>query len=131
MSDGYSRRRGRPDILIEKQDGWPIVIEAEVSNHRQAEAEAQARLGNTLVSSGAKIHAAVALVYSEDLREHSGAGLRNALTSCSLDYVLFSITADGATVRFPKAGWLSGNVLDLVILLNRSRHSGLARRSVS
>ena len=28
---------GRPDILIEKADGWPIVIEAEVGDHRQAE----------------------------------------------------------------------------------------------
>ncbi len=37
---------GRPDILIEKPDGWPIVIEAEVGNHRQAETEAQSRLGN-------------------------------------------------------------------------------------
>jgi hypothetical protein len=36
---------GRPDILIEKPDGWPIVIEAEVNNHRQAEIEAQSRLG--------------------------------------------------------------------------------------
>ena len=31
---------GRPDILVEKSDGWPIVIEAEVGNHRQAEIEA-------------------------------------------------------------------------------------------
>ena len=31
---------GRPDILVEKKDGWPIVIEAEVANHQQAEIEA-------------------------------------------------------------------------------------------
>lgn len=30
----------RPDILVEKSDGWPIVIEAEVANAAQAEAEA-------------------------------------------------------------------------------------------
>jgi len=30
---------GRPDILIEKSDGWPVVLEAEVGNHRQAEIE--------------------------------------------------------------------------------------------
>ena len=70
---------GRPDILIEKRDGWPIVIEAEVGNHRQAEMEAQSRLGNRLVSSGAAIHAAVALVYPEELRHYQGAALRGAL----------------------------------------------------
>ena len=42
---------GRPDILIEKPDGWPVVLEAEVGNRRQAEIEAQQRLGNCLVSS--------------------------------------------------------------------------------
>lgn len=42
---------GRPDILVEKPDGWPIVLEAEVGNHRQAEIEARARLGNRLVTS--------------------------------------------------------------------------------
>ena len=40
---------GRPDILVEKSDGWPIVIEAEVANHRQAEIEARSRLGNRLI----------------------------------------------------------------------------------
>ena len=43
---------GRPDILVEKSDGWPIVIEAEVANHRQAEIEARSRLGNRLISTG-------------------------------------------------------------------------------
>ena len=46
---------GRPDILIEKSDGWPIVIEAEVGNHRQAEIEAQSRLGRTISSNSHKV----------------------------------------------------------------------------
>jgi hypothetical protein len=29
---GIFEEGGRPDILIEKSDGWPIVIEAEVGN---------------------------------------------------------------------------------------------------
>src|SRR6266704_1466793 len=59
---------GRPDILIQKSDGWPIVIEAEVGNHRQAEIEARSRLGNRLISSGNRIHASVAVVYPVHLR---------------------------------------------------------------
>ena len=35
---------GRPDVLIEKGDGWPIVIEAEAGNHHQAEVGATSRL---------------------------------------------------------------------------------------
>ena len=111
---------GRPDILIEKPDGWPIVLEAEVGNYGQAEAEAQSRLGNRLVSTGALIHAAVALVYPEELRHHTGAGLRDNLKVCSLEYALFAIESDDSISRFPKAGWLSTSVSELVVLLHRS-----------
>lgn len=38
---------GRPDILVEKRDGWPVVLEAEVGNYRQAEIEARSRLGTS------------------------------------------------------------------------------------
>lgn len=111
---------GRPDVLIEKSGGWPIVIEAEVGNHRQAELEAQSRLGNRLVSSADAIHAVVALVYPIDLRQFQGAALRSALRSTSLEYALFRLEADGSSSRFPEAGWLSGNVSDLALLLHRS-----------
>jgi hypothetical protein len=56
---------GRPDILVEKSDGWPITIEAEVGNFRQAENDARARLGNRLISTGNPIHASLALVYPD------------------------------------------------------------------
>jgi hypothetical protein len=111
---------GRPDILVEKPDGWPITIEAEVANHRQAENEARARLGNRLISTGNPIHASVALVYPEGLRQHHGAALRAALRRTQLEYALFTIQADGETARFPGAGWLTGGVVELALLLHRS-----------
>jgi hypothetical protein len=46
---------GRPDILITKSEGWPIVIEAEVANYYQAEIEARSRLGNRLVRNAARV----------------------------------------------------------------------------
>ena len=70
---------GRPDILVEKTDGWPIVIEAEVANHRQAEIEARSRLGNRLISTGNLVHASVALVYPDHLRGHHEEALRGEL----------------------------------------------------
>ncbi len=59
---------GRPDILVEKRDGWPVVLEAEVGNYRQAEVEARSRLGNRLVSSVNLVHASIAIVYPNELR---------------------------------------------------------------
>jgi predicted RNA methylase len=111
---------GRPDILIEKADGWPLVIEAEVGNHRQAEVEAQSRLGRHLVTSPNVIHAAIALIYPEALRNHHGQALRNAIREATLEYALFSVERDGSTGRFPTSGWLSGSVFELAILLHRS-----------
>src|SRR5687768_13791283 len=70
---------GRPDMLVQKPGGWPIVIEAEVGNHRQAEIEAQARLGNRLTTSAATVDTTVALVYPPQVRNHSGQALRNTL----------------------------------------------------
>jgi hypothetical protein len=117
---GIFEEGGRPDILIEKPDGWPVVIEAEVGNHTQAEIEAQSRLGNHLVASVNIIHAAVALVYPEELRNHDGQALRDAIRETTLEYALFSVEADGSTSRFPASGWLSGGVSELAVLLHRS-----------
>jgi predicted RNA methylase len=111
---------GRPDILIEKSDLWPIVIEAEVGNYNQAEVEARSRLGNQLVSSPNTIHASIALVYPEELRHHDGQSLRDVLQDVNLEYALFSVEADGNTERFPEAGWLSGKLSELAVLLHRS-----------
>ena len=111
---------GRPDILIEKPDGWPIVIEAEVGNYRQAEIEARSRLDNRLISTGNAIHAAVALVYPDELRSHGGQALRERLRDIELEYVLFTIMPNGETARFPIEGWLKGGVRELAVLLHRS-----------
>src|SRR5579859_557608 len=111
---------GRPDILVEKPDGWPIVIEAEVGNYRQAETEAQSRIGNRLISSGNLVHASVALVYPDHLRRRNGAALRSALRETELEYVLFTVQANGETGRFPADGWLKGGIAELAILLHRS-----------
>ena len=111
---------GRPDILIEKSGGWPIVIEAEVSNHRQAEIEAQSRLGNRLISSAEAVHAVVALVYPAQLRHHQDAALRSALRNTQFEYALLRLEADGSSSRFPEVGWISGGISDLAVLLHQS-----------
>lgn len=115
---------GRPDILVEKSDGWPVVLEAEVGNYAQAEKEAASRLGNHLADSQHLIRAVVAVVYPEELRNHSGAALRGALSDSELEYVLLTTEADNSTSRFPRLGWIKGSILDLAILVHRSSIPG-------
>ena len=59
-----------PDLLV-LENGWPVVIETEVNNHRSAERDARQRLGNKLAAGlgGRPIHAALALVYPDALRD--------------------------------------------------------------
>ena len=115
---------GRPDILIEKTDGWAIVIEAEVANHHQAEVEAQSRLNRTLTSTGRGVHAAVALVYPMSLRKFQGKALREALDTAQFEYALFVAESETAHSRFPATGWISGDVAELSLLLHRSTMPG-------
>jgi hypothetical protein len=111
---------GRPDILIQKLEGWPIVIEAEVANCRGAEIDAQARLGKRLTSSAATIDTAVALVYPPQIRVHAGQELRKALQTVSFQFALFSLEGDTRITRFPVAGWLFGDIVSLALLLHRA-----------
>ena len=111
---------GRPDVLVEKPGGWPIVVEAEVGNRRQAELEARSRLGKRVLSSGRTVDCAIALVYPAELRNYSGKALREAIREARLDYTLVTTAADGTVKRLPAAGWLSGSVTEVALLLHRS-----------
>ena len=86
---------GRPDVLIEEPAGWPVVIEAEVANHRQAEIDAETRLGKRLAHSPRSVETAVALVYPEDLRRYSGRGLRDAIRVSEFEYIVLGSDEEG------------------------------------
>jgi hypothetical protein len=64
------------------------------------------------------------------LRRHHGAALRAALQRTQLEYVLFTIQADGQTARFPLAGWLKGGIAELALLVHRSSIPSLAGRGI-
>ena len=111
---------GRPDILIEKADGWPIVVEAEVGAHRQAEKDAKQRLGRRIRDTGTEVHASLALVYPYALRTQRGAALRNEIAVVQFEYALYTVAANQSISRFPATGWLSGNLAQLALLIHRS-----------
>ena len=106
--------------MIEKGDGWPIVIEAEVGNHHQAELEAISRLNRRVASTGREVHASVALVYPQAIRNHQGQALRSALGHAQFEYALYAAAQGGSESRFPETGWISGDIADLSLLLHRS-----------
>lgn len=109
---------GRPDVLVEKPGDWPVVIEAEVGNHHQAELEAADRLGKRLVGNPRTVDFAVPLVYPSVLRERHGAELRQALNEVTFEYAVLYREADDRPQRLPTSGWLSGDLRDLAMLLH-------------
>ncbi len=112
---------GRPDILIEEASGWPVVIEAERSNHLSAELDAVNRLGQTVAGTGRHIETAIALVYPNAIHNLDGPMLRDAIdTTRDLEYALYTHQLDGPPDRLPSAGWIRGGVRDLAMLVHRA-----------
>ncbi len=106
---------------IEEASGWPIAIEAERSNHASAEADAQARLGRTVASTGRQIETAIALVYPANLHSLDGSTLRYAISSTQdLEYALYTRRVDSPPERLPSQGWITGSVRDLAMLVHRA-----------
>ena len=112
---------GRPDILIEKASGWPVVIEAERRNYATAEAEAKERLGRTVASTGREIETSIALVYPSDVLTLSGQALRDGIEQTKeLRYALYTRRIGDSPERLPSAGWIHGSVRDLAMLIHRA-----------
>ena len=69
---------GRPDVLIEEASGWPVVIEAKLTDYAGAEGAAKQRLGLTVAKTGRRIETAIALVYPAKLHSIDGPALRKS-----------------------------------------------------
>ena len=111
----------RPDILIEEASQWPVVIEAERTNHPSAEQDARARLGQVVNETGKRIESAIALVYPESVLELSEQALRDELGQTDgLEYALYTQTIGGGEERLPESGWLTGSAKDLAMLAHRA-----------
>lgn len=111
----------RADILIEEASQWPVVIEAEKSDHDGAERDAVARLGEIVNETGRQIQSATALVYPTELHTLSGPALRDAINATdAFEYALLTQTTAGGVERLPESGWLRGSVIDLAMLAQRA-----------
>ena len=111
----------QPDILIEEASQWPVVIEAERTNHPSAEQDALGRLGLIVNETGKPIESAIALVYPESVLDLNGQALRDELRlTDALEYALYTRTIAGGEERLPESGWLNGSAKDLAMLAHRA-----------
>ncbi len=112
--------QGRPDVIVKDASGWPVVIEAERTDHRSAEADALKNFDRDL--DGRPVETAIALVYPPEVRdEHHLQTIKDALdVTKGLEYCLFTRSGDGAPTRTPERGWIRGGVRDLALLVHRA-----------
>ena len=101
----------RPDILIADPGRSPVAVEAEFMPAYAAEGEARERLGLQVVGGVRPIDAAIALRYPEDVADADD--LHAAVQDAALSYAVLYDDGD----RFPKSGWLSGQVGELADLI--------------
>ena len=120
----------QPDILIVQARAHPVVIENEYAPAVNVEAEALQRLGEQLdsniVSASGRIEAAVALRSPMELRNCTGADDVDAMLTkgVMLEYALFSGPTAVDASRFPKSGFISGNIRDLASFAMNAGNAG-------
>ncbi len=99
------------DVLITAPGRSPVAVEAEYEPAPEAEEDAHARLGLTVVGSLRTIEAAIAVRYPEAVED--AYDVRQALAEARLSYCV--LYEDGS--RFPESGWLNGSASDLADLV--------------
>ncbi len=109
----------QPDVLVMQTGAQPVVIENEYLPANTVEDDAKERLGESLdaevVQASGRINAAVALRSPTELRDCVGldevdATLRRGVT---LEYALLTGPSIVDATRFPKSGFIRGNIRDL------------------
>ena len=109
----------QPDILIVQPGAQSVVIENEYLPANTVEVEARDRLGESLdasvVHASGRINAAMALRSSVELRDCAGLDDVDEMLEqgVTLEYALFAGPGGVDYTRFPKSGFIRGNIRDL------------------
>ena len=112
------REGGRPDIFVDDPNGASVIIETEFAPAHTVESEAQSRLNKTTKETGKTIEQAIALRVPKSLRNISQSELGAAVQATTFEYCLYSIhSSSQGNDRWPKSGWVKGNVNDLAQLI--------------
>ena len=128
----------QPDILIVQDRAHPVVIENEYAPAATVEADALLRLGEHLdsdiVSGSGRVEAAIALRSPVDLHDCVGADDVDAMLTrgIALEYALFFGSSAADASRFPKSGFISGNIRDLAsFAMNAATPEDAVQRAVA
>ena len=128
----------QPDILIVQPRAQPVVIENEYVPAGTVEVEALQRLGERLdpdvVSASGPVEAAIALRSPIDLRDCPGADDVDAMLTkgVMMEYALFAGPSAEDASRFPKSGFISGNIIDLAsFTMNAATPEDAVRRAIA
>lgn len=122
----FAGSQKQPDILVIQPGAQPVVIENEYQPARTVEAEALARLGESLdpsvVDASGMVSATIALRSSEDLRNCVGADDVDTMLAqgVTLEYALFTGPSPVDAIRFPQTGFIAGNIRDLASFTMRA-----------
>ena len=115
----FQGNQKQPDILIVQVGAQPVVIENEYLPAITVEVEARERLGESLdagvVQASGRVNAVVALRSPTALNDCVGLDdVDSMLTEgVALEYALFTGASDVDHTRFPKSGFIRGNIRDL------------------
>jgi hypothetical protein len=108
----------RPDILITEPNVSPVIVETEILPTISVESDARQRLGEHLTPSGRRILSSLAIRLPVRLRDFSGQSLQNEILNASdFEMALFTGESLESCARWPRNGWLQGDVTDLSILI--------------
>lgn len=106
-----------PDIVFRMPGGMSVILESEYAPATSVEADAHSRLGENLLHTGEPIEQVVALRIPENLSGVPQSGLLAAIAEEQFDYCLLSGIDLDAPVRFPSAGWITGDIDALASLV--------------
>jgi len=107
----------RPDILVIEPYVSPVVIEVEMTPAITVETEASSRLGK-IMKSGKQILSAIAVRLPERIRKKQGTSISDELISADdIDMALYTGSDPAKFTRWPREGWIIGNVRNLSMLI--------------
>ena len=108
----------QPDIVVVEPTVSSVVIETEVLPAGTVQSDAISRLGRQLRVTGRKILSSVAVRLPVRLREKHGASLQTELANANdLEMTLYTGSDPSGYSRWPRSGWILGDVSDLSILV--------------
>ena len=106
-----------PDILVVDPQAWPVAIEVSFDG-RDADKDARNRVGLETATGGMPIETAIAIRVPAAHRQHARPRIEHELLAGSeLAYSFHQHTGGDSTRRWPRAGFVSGTVFDLAVML--------------